>query len=258
MDDESELAFALGHEVGHIAANHAHPREAICASARRCSAIFGQIDRRDLRQRDRAFAQIAAKLETLSFSREQEYQADTLGLRYMIAAGYDPGGAAEILAALARQRALQARVQGRTNRQTPEWASTHPLEREPDAARARRRRARPGGSAPACATATRSSASSKACYVDDDPAQGVIEGPIFTHPDLRIQFTVPHGLSDVERQRRGDDRGLGRKGAVQRGRSNGSLDNYVVRRLPAADPRAGADRRSRRRSASPSTECPPR
>jgi predicted Zn-dependent protease len=29
--------------------------------------------------------------------------------------------------------------------------------------------------------------------VDDDPAQGVIEGATFTHPDLRIQFTVPQG-----------------------------------------------------------------
>src|SRR5439155_4869216 len=27
MDDESQLAFALGHEVGHIAENHAHIRE---------------------------------------------------------------------------------------------------------------------------------------------------------------------------------------------------------------------------------------
>ena len=27
MDDEAELAFALGHEVGHVAANHAHIRE---------------------------------------------------------------------------------------------------------------------------------------------------------------------------------------------------------------------------------------
>src|SRR5437763_372969 len=27
MDDESQLAFALGHEVGHIAGNHAHIRE---------------------------------------------------------------------------------------------------------------------------------------------------------------------------------------------------------------------------------------
>jgi predicted Zn-dependent protease len=30
-------------------------------------------------------------------------------------------------------------------------------------------------------------------YVEDDPAQGVIDGPTFTHPDLRIQFTVPPG-----------------------------------------------------------------
>ena len=32
-------------------------------------------------------------MDSLSFSREQEYQADTFGLRYMIAAGYDPAGA---------------------------------------------------------------------------------------------------------------------------------------------------------------------
>src|SRR5439155_8730634 len=30
-------------------------------------------------------------------------------------------------------------------------------------------------------------------YVDDDPAQGIIDGPTFTHPDLRIQFSVPQG-----------------------------------------------------------------
>ena len=48
MDDESELAFALGHEVGHIAANHAHIREQYAqrnpsgrASARSVGAIFG-------------------------------------------------------------------------------------------------------------------------------------------------------------------------------------------------------------------------
>ena len=30
-------------------------------------------------------------------------------------------------------------------------------------------------------------------FVDDDPAQGVIDGATFTHPDLRIQFSVPRG-----------------------------------------------------------------
>ena len=81
---------------------------------------------------------------------------------YMIAAGYDPAGAAGLLAALSRDSALEARVQGRTNRQTPEWAQHPPAERESHAAGARRsacdRAARAGGSA----TATRSSTSLKA------------------------------------------------------------------------------------------------
>ena len=73
MDDEFELAFALGHEVGHVAANHAHIREQY---ARRNSygvlgsiigGIFGGVG--DL-------LQTRAKMDTLSFSREQEYQAD--------------------------------------------------------------------------------------------------------------------------------------------------------------------------------------
>src|SRR5438067_7473400 len=40
MDDESELAFALGHEVGHIAADHAHIREQYAERA--TPSIFGQ------------------------------------------------------------------------------------------------------------------------------------------------------------------------------------------------------------------------
>src|SRR3954466_9751857 len=41
MDDESQLAFALGHEVGHIAANHAHIREQY--AQRNPLGVFGQI-----------------------------------------------------------------------------------------------------------------------------------------------------------------------------------------------------------------------
>ena len=41
MDDESQLAFALGHEVGHVAANHAHIREQY--AQRNTLGVFGQI-----------------------------------------------------------------------------------------------------------------------------------------------------------------------------------------------------------------------
>src|SRR5690349_1240796 len=41
MDDESELAFAIGHEVGHVAANHAHIREQY--AQRSSYGVLGQI-----------------------------------------------------------------------------------------------------------------------------------------------------------------------------------------------------------------------
>src|SRR4051812_15711229 len=126
MDDESQLAFALGHEVAHIAANHAHIRQQY--AARNPLGVFGQVVGAIFGQS--VFSNVVAaraRMDTLSFSREQEYQADTLGLRYLIAAGYDPAGASGVLAALSRNSAIEARVQGRANRQTPEWASTHPL-----------------------------------------------------------------------------------------------------------------------------------
>src|SRR6185369_11259084 len=130
MDDESQLAFALGHEVGHIAANHAHIREQYANRTDILGvlgAIFGSMIGGPIGSAAAQMAQQRSQLATLSFSREQEYQADELGLRYLTAAGYDPEGGPGILAALARSSALELRVQGRTNRQTPEWASTHPL-----------------------------------------------------------------------------------------------------------------------------------
>jgi predicted Zn-dependent protease len=190
MDDESQLAFALGHEVGHVAANHAHIREQY--AERNPLGVFGQIIGAIFGPGVGNLLTARSKLDLLSFSRDQEYQADTLGLRYMTAAGYDPGGAAGILAALSRNTALQLRVQGRTNRQTPEWASTHPLSenRMQRALAAARATGRLG-------TGIRNRSTFlneiEGVYVDDDPAQGVIEGPTFTHPDLRIQFSVPQG-----------------------------------------------------------------
>jgi predicted Zn-dependent protease len=190
MDDESQLAFALGHEVGHVAANHAHIREQY--AERNPLGVFGQIIGAIFGPGVGNLLTARSKLDLLSFSRDQEYQADTLGLRYMTAAGYDPGGAAGILAALSRNTALQLRVQGRTNRQTPEWASTHPLSenRMQRALAAARATGRLG-----TGIRNRSTFLSEieGVYVDDDPAQGVIEGPTFTHPDLRIQFSVPQG-----------------------------------------------------------------
>ena len=108
MDDESQLAFALGHEVGHVAANHAHIREQY--AQRNPLGVFGQIIGAIFGSGISEVLTARSRLDMLSFSRDQEYQADTLGLRYMLAAGYDPAGGAGPDRVPAKRRASFAKA----------------------------------------------------------------------------------------------------------------------------------------------------
>ncbi len=229
MDDESQLAFALGHEVGHIAANHAHEREAVereLTWRALPEILLGQMMGGFGSQiaLERA---LAVKLQTLSFSREQEYEADTLGLKYMVAAGYDPAGAAQLLGALSRETALQARVQGRKNRSIPEWALTHPLS-ENRMQRALEEARQSGRLGSGIHNRDAFLQELEGTYVDDDPAQGVIDGPVFTHPDLRIKFQVPTGYLMSNGTFAVSISGSAGKAQFSGGRFTGSLDNYVL------------------------------
>jgi predicted Zn-dependent protease len=225
MDDESELAFALGHEVGHIAANHAHIREEY--ASRNPLGVFGQIIGAIFGSGVSDILTARSKLDLLSFSRDQEYQADTLALRYLIGAGYDPAGGAELLAALSRQSAIEARVQGRTNRQTPEWASTHPLS-ENRMQRALAEARATGRLGTGARNSDQFLSELEGVYVDDDPAQGVIEGPTFTHPDLRIQFSVPQGYLMSNGTDAVTISGSAGKAQFRGGQFSGNLDNAVL------------------------------
>jgi len=230
MDDESQLAFALGHETGHIAGNHHRARQ---SAARRNSiggifgALLGSILGGGIGNAVAQMSQQRAQLAMLGFSREQEYQADTLGTRYLVAAGYDPAGGPGILAALGRATALQARVQGRTNRQTPEWASTHPLSEN------RTQRALAGARATGrLGTGMRNRdqflAQLEGITVDDDPAQGIIDGRSFTHPDLRIQFAVPVGYRMQNGTREVTIKGSSGQAQFSGGRYGGRIENYIL------------------------------
>jgi predicted Zn-dependent protease len=231
MDNEAELAFALGHEVGHVAANHAQARQSYARrntvlgvlGAVLGSVLGGNVFGGVLSQG----AQQAAQMATLGFSRDQEYQADTLGLRYIVNAGYDAGGGAGVLAALTRQSALEARIQGRDSRQTPEWASTHPLSqnRVQRALAAARATGRLGAG---MRNRDQFLANVEGITVDDDPAQGVIDGRTFTHPDLRIFFAVPAGYLMQNSTDAVSVSGSGGKAQFSGGRYNGTLENYIL------------------------------
>jgi predicted Zn-dependent protease len=227
MDDESQLAFALGHEVGHIAASHARQREEY--AARNPLSVIARVLGSFGDPYLGSVLQARARLQQLSFSRDQEYQADTLGLRYMIAAGYDPAGAAQLLAALSRETALQARVQGRANRQTPEWASTHPLS-ENRMQRALDEARQTGRLGTGLHNRDTFLSEIEGIYVDDDPKQGVIDGPGVHPSGPAYPVPGPAGLLDVQRHPCGDGLGFGRKGAIRFRR----LQRLAQRLHPAA------------------------
>lgn len=228
MDDESELAFVLGHETGHIAANHAKQRKA-AATRNSILGVLGAILGGVVGTSSLGnFAQQYAQAATLGFSRDQEYQADFLATRYVIAAGYDPLGGAKILAALGRADALQLRLQGKDNRSTPEWASTHPNSQN----RVQREQAlavQSGRAGKGVRNRDQFLAQLQGLTVDDDPAQGIIEGRDFIHPDLRLRFTVPTGYLMQNSASAVSIEGSAGKAQFSGGGYTGTLDDYIAR-----------------------------
>ena len=234
INDESELAFVVGHETGHIAANH-HERRKSAATSSSVLGVLGAVlgavvGNNVFGSLISQSAQQFSKMRLLSFSRDQEYQADVLGIRYMTAAGYDPGGSATMLAQLTRSSALEARIQGDRNRSTPEWASTHPLS-ENRMAQASQLVQQTGRAGQGLRNRDAYLAQLEGVMVDDDPAQGVIDGRSFTHPDLRLQFEVPAGYLMQNGTREVSIQGSAGQAEFSGGQFNGSIDSYIQRVL---------------------------
>jgi predicted Zn-dependent protease len=130
----------------------------------------------------------------LSFSRNQEYEADDFGIRYISSSGYDPNAAASIFSSLGAATNLEARAAGRSDeRSTPTWARTHPLS-EDRVRRATTQAQRTGLAGRGARNRDQFLAQIDGLLVGDDPRQGVIEGSQFLHPDLRLAFTAPQGF----------------------------------------------------------------
>lgn len=196
MNDEAELAGVLGHEVGHVAARHGQRRQQAAQRNAIGGALLGVLTGALLG--DSGFAGLIQKgigtgsqLLTLRFSRTQEYEADDLGIRYLASGGYDPRALSGMLASLAAQSNLDARVAG-SARTMPEWASTHP---DPASRVARAAKGAAGsGSKNVVRNRDAFLNALDGLLYGDDPRQGVIEGNRFRHPDLRLTFTAPTGF----------------------------------------------------------------
>ena len=226
MNNEAELAGVLGHEVGHVAARHSKQRQK-AATRNSILGVLGQVLGSAV---GGGFgnviaqgSQFGAQALTASFSRAQETQADNLGIQYMKSAGYDPRALSTVLASLANQTALDARLMGSSGRNVPQWANTHP---DP-ASRVRAALVRAGTTATGITNRDTFLSRIDGILYGDDPKQGVVEGNRFTHPDFRLSFQAPNGFALMNGTRAVTIGGTSGKGEFSSAAYNGNLESYV-------------------------------
>ncbi|HSO41639.1 MAG TPA: M48 family metalloprotease [Rhodospirillales bacterium] len=193
-DNEAEMASVLGHELGHITARHAAQRYSQSIATNIGVGLLGVLGAvAGLPTGTADIAGLGAQVYLQSYSRDQELEADELGIRYMTRAGYDPAAMATFFRKLDAYTQLQAALIGAPDSgDRLNIMASHP------------RTADRAAQAVELAAAQRVTdgrwdrdrylAAIDGMLYGDSPQQGVRRGRTFAHPDLGIAFEGPPGF----------------------------------------------------------------
>jgi len=182
MNSEAELATVVGHELGHVNARHS-VREYSKQLLLTGGLVVGSLLSRDV-AKVAPFLMVGLQVLFLKFSRDDEWEADRLGVDYSRSTGYDPGRMVDFFASLERMGDLSGK------NTLPGFLSTHPLTSE----RIKNVRAMLQDSdkklierGPEYARRI------DGMIYGEDPRQGYVEGRAFYHPALRFACVFPEG-----------------------------------------------------------------
>jgi predicted Zn-dependent protease len=119
LENDAQLAGVLGHETGHVLGRHS---SAQIAKSNLLQGLAGAVgvaasDDQGHGQQAAMIAQAVAQMAQLRYGRNDELEADTLGVRFMSDAGYDPRALIKVMDIL---------EQSSGGSQQPEFMSTHP------------------------------------------------------------------------------------------------------------------------------------
>ncbi len=114
LETEDQLAGVLGHEIGHVVARHGAERIAKMELSQGLTgaAVVASGDYNTAQA-----AQMIANLVNMSYGRDQELEADNLGVRFMTQTGYNPEALLGVMEILEQASGGQSQ---------PEFLSTHP------------------------------------------------------------------------------------------------------------------------------------
>jgi predicted Zn-dependent protease len=184
LDNEAELAGVIGHEIGHVTARHAAQQY-----TRAVGGQVGLVALGVLVPGARPFGDLAAQglgVLFLKYGRDDELQADGLGVRYETRANWDPAGVPGMLSTLGRLDEADGQRKG-----VPNFLATHPeplarvKEIQPQVEQLRAGRAD-----------WRNDREPLLRRIDgiiygDNPEQGISRGSAFLHPGLRFRIDFP-------------------------------------------------------------------
>ena len=114
LKTEGELAAVLGHEIGHVIARHSSER---LAKQNLTQGLLGALVVGTGDYSAAQIGQVVGNLINMRYGREDELEADALGLRLAAQAGYDPRAMIGVMGTLAKASG---------GSQQPEFVSTHP------------------------------------------------------------------------------------------------------------------------------------
>jgi predicted Zn-dependent protease len=185
LNSEAELAGVMGHEIGHITARHSAQQYSRAQLAQMGLGV-GMLFSETLGHYGE-LAQFGMQMMFLKFSRDNERQADDLGVEYSTKAGYDATQMANFFETLERMHSSS------DNTGLPSWFSTHP--NPTDRVGAVRRKTKEWQSK----LNLKDPEIGRSAYlrqidglvIGEDPSQGYVANRVFYHPALRFQFPVP-------------------------------------------------------------------
>lgn len=217
---EAQMAAVLGHEIGHVTARHSveqYSRQQLFG----LGLLAGMVAVPELQSLG-GLAQAGLGLLLLKYGREDERQADDLGLRYVRRAGYAPGAMQEVFGMLAR---ASAREEGA---RLPGWLSTHPDpgERAQRIAAALAEIPADGGRVARDEYLRRL----EGLAFGTDPREGYFRNGRFYHPELAFQLRLPSGWDHVNQKQA--------VGAISPQRDAAILLTLAAESSPAAAARA--------------------
>lgn len=188
-NDASEVAAVLSHEMAHVTANHGIERQKKEEAEVIASRVVAEVLSSNLAGKQ---ALARGKLRLAAFSRNQELQADVIGVRMLGEAGYDPNAAARFLDSMAVYGQFTA-VDPEAD-QSLDFLSSHP--NAPQRVELARRHARAFGAPGTVGDRGRDYylAGIDGLLYGDSPQEGYVRGQTFLHGTLGIRFDVPAGF----------------------------------------------------------------